>query len=107
MAGFSKKDDLDFILSLLGIKYEYLPQLAPTDEMLDKYHLDKNWDEYEKAYDELLRESVDFAQLRPSLEDQEVVCFLCTEDLPDQCHRRLLAEYIGRQLPEVEVVHLQ
>lgn len=106
LAGFSKKGDLDFILGLVGIKYEHLPELAPPEEMLKRYHADKNWVEYQQAYEELLQEGLDFSSLKPSLENPGVICLLCTEESPEHCHRRLLAEYLSRQLPQAEVVHL-
>ncbi len=34
------------------------------------------------------------------------VAFLCTEDAPDRCHRRLVAEYAKRIIPDLEIVHL-
>lgn len=107
LAGFSKKDDLNFILGLLGIKYEYLPQLAPTEEMLEKFRSNKNWDEYQMAYQELLKEENVLSLLSPSFEGHETICLLCTEEAPDQCHRRLLAGYLSRQLPEAEIIHLR
>ena len=34
-------------------------------------------------------------------------CFLCSEDTPEQCHRRLLAEYLQKHSKEtVQIVHL-
>ena len=33
-------------------------------------------------------------------------CLLCSEEKPDQCHRRLVAEYLQRIWGDVEIVHL-
>ena len=33
LAGYAKKDDLEYILSLVGIGYEHHPELAPTEEI--------------------------------------------------------------------------
>ena len=30
----------------------------------------------------------------------------CAEPTPEQCHRRLLAKYLARQNPDVEIIHL-
>jgi uncharacterized protein (DUF488 family) len=33
-------------------------------------------------------------------------CLLCSEDTPERCHRRLVAEHLQEHWPEVEIVHL-
>ena len=33
-------------------------------------------------------------------------CLLCSEDLPDQCHRRLVAEYLAQKWGPLQVQHL-
>ena len=35
--------------------------------------------------------------------DEKVSCFLCSEDKPEKCHRRLVAEMLGESF---EIVHL-
>jgi uncharacterized protein (DUF488 family) len=37
LAGYSKKDDLEYIMELVGIKYVHIPKLAPTQELLKGY----------------------------------------------------------------------
>jgi len=38
LAGFAKRDDLQFFLKALGgIEYEYVAELAPTKDILDTY----------------------------------------------------------------------
>jgi uncharacterized protein (DUF488 family) len=106
LVGFAKKGDLVFILELVGIEYEHLPQLAPTKEMLKKFKQDKNWDEYEEAYLQLLDERGSVALLKQYPEADQIVCFLCAEDKPDRCHRRLLAEHIQSRHPNIEICHL-
>ena len=106
LVGFAKKEDLSFILELIGIGYEHLPQLAPTKELRKKFKQDKNWDEYKEAYIQLLDERGSIAFLEQYSEANQTVCLLCSEDKPDQCHRRLLAEYIQVRCPNVEICHL-
>jgi uncharacterized protein (DUF488 family) len=50
LAGFTKKDDLRFFLSRIGqIEYAHVPELAPTQEMLDAYKKQKgDWNIYER-----------------------------------------------------------
>jgi uncharacterized protein (DUF488 family) len=106
LAGFAKKDDLAFVLDLCGIAYEHVLELAPTDELLDQYHASRDWDKFEVAFKGLL----DFRQPLPCLlsaaDGHEVICLLCTEDRPDRCHRRLVAEYAARHNPSLIPNHL-
>ena len=38
LAGFAKKEDLAYFLKeICGMEYVHLPELAPTQEMLDEY----------------------------------------------------------------------
>jgi len=34
------------------------------------------------------------------------VCFLCSEESADRCHRRLLAEYLKQYLLDIQIEHL-
>ncbi|MFI3242379.1 MAG: DUF488 domain-containing protein [Alphaproteobacteria bacterium] len=102
LSGFAKKRDLPFFLkSLCNIGYQHAKSLAPTEEILKNYK-DKiiNWQEYEIQYLELLKDkNFDISLL-------DGVCFMCAEPTPEQCHRRLLAEYIQSKFENVEVIHL-
>lgn len=106
LAGFSKRDDLNFFTKeLLGAEYIHLPLLAPTKEMLDEYKKEKRgWDYYEKRFRELIGERGIEKQLDPQLIEDG--CLLCSEDKPHQCHRRIVAEYLKEKWGDVEVVHL-
>jgi uncharacterized protein (DUF488 family) len=33
-------------------------------------------------------------------------CLLCSEATPHHCHRRLVAEYLSRHWPGVNIIHL-
>lgn len=103
LAGFSKSKDLAFFLRvLLKTGYEHRIDLAPTAELLKDYKDGKiNWVMYEKTYIDLL--NARHIQLTP---DMDGACFLCAEDKPHQCHRRLLAEYLATQANDVEIIHL-
>ncbi len=50
LAGFAKKDDLEYFLNkICRMKYVHLPELAPTKEMLDAYRKEhKDWETYER-----------------------------------------------------------
>ena len=106
LAGFSKRDDLDFFTrEILGGEYVHLPELAPTQEMLDEYRKGKKgWENYERRFRELMRERAIEKQVDPKL--IEGGCLLCSEDKPHLCHRRIVAEYLKDAWGDVEIVHL-
>jgi len=106
LAGFSKKDDLKYFLhAIAGIDYVHVPELAPTKELLDVYKKRKgDWAAYEKEFLELIAQRQIESTISKELIDNG--CLLCSEDTPDQCHRRLVAEYLQRHWPEVSIEHL-
>ncbi len=106
LAGFSKSDDLQFFLERVsGIQYQYLPELAPTKEMLGLYrkgHVE--WAQYESEYLSLIsRRGVHSLFVRAELAN---CCLLCSEHDPAFCHRRLAAEHLQKFFPETQIVHL-
>ena len=106
LAGFAKKDDLAFVLALCGIEYQHVRELAPTDELLDEYHASRDWDKYEVAFKALLDSRQPLQLLLSAADGHAVVCLLCTEDQPDRCHRRLIAEYVATRNPSLVMSHL-
>lgn len=106
LAGYAKKEDLEFVLELVGINYKHLPELAPTEELLKNYKSKKvSWQDYEKEYSKILLHREPLKSINLETEDGPV-CLLCSEDKPERCHRRLLAEFYSQQFPGVEVGHL-
>jgi uncharacterized protein (DUF488 family) len=106
LAGFAKKDDLAFFLKeVAGMEYVHVPELAPTQEMLDAYKKEKgDWRLYEQRFLGLMRERKIEEKLPRSI--FEGGCLLCSEDKPHQCHRRLVAEYLQQHWGDVDVKHL-
>ncbi len=106
LAGFTKKDDLRFFTqAICGIPCAHLPILAPTRKALDGYKKEKGgWDAYERVFLALMSERrIEHAVSRDELQD---ACLLCSEDTPEHCHRRLVAEYLKRHWEDVEIIHL-
>ena len=105
LSGFAKKDDLRyFAKTICNIDYEHLPELAPTQDILNDYKKSKGaWSVYAEKFLSLMArrqiEKLDRSQL-------EGGCLLCSEDKPHYCHRRLVAEYLTNKWGDVEVVHL-
>lgn len=106
LAGFTKKDDLRFFTeAICSIGYEHLPELAPTQEMLDAYRKAKGgWASYERQFLELMSQRR--IEDRIHKETVDGGCLLCSEEKPDYCHRRLVAEYLKEKWGAVEIEHI-
>ena len=106
LAGFSKRDDLEYFLkAICQMDYLHLPELAPTQEMLDAYKgKQMDWAAYENAFLQLMSErKVETSVAREALEGSVL---LCSEPKPEKCHRRLVAEYLQRAWGELDIEHL-
>ena len=106
LAGFTKKNDLQFFLrEICQIDYIHRPDLAPTQEILDKYKKNGgNWAVYEKQFLQLMTER----RIEKTI-DKDLLsggCLLCSEPTAERCHRRLVAEYLQSKWGEVEIIHL-
>lgn len=87
---------------------EWLKVFAPPGRLVGAYYKKEiEWEEFSKKYLEFLRseeikiEVKNFS--RRCLE--EVITVMCVEDIPEKCHRRILAEELARHQPELLVVH--
>jgi len=87
------------------MEYLHLPKLAPTQEMLDAYKKEKgDWASYEGKFLDLMRSrAVEKTVSREMLSDS---CLLCSEERPEHCHRRLVAEYLRQEWGGGEIIHL-
>lgn len=106
LAGFTKKEDLRyFTKALCGIEYVHVPALAPTADILDAYKKRKgDWALYERQFLDLMR-SRRIEEI-VSADMLEGGCLLCSEEKPDHCHRRLVAEYLKGEWGAVEIEHI-
>ena len=106
LAGFAKRDDLEYFLrQICRMDYVHMPNLAPKKEMLDAYRKEhRDWQTYEREFLALMD-----ARRVAKLGIKRIMsnaCLLCSEDTPDRCHRRLVAEYLRRHWGDVEITHL-
>lgn len=106
LAGFAKRDDLIFFLKeLCNCEYRHVPNFAPTKEILDAYKKKQiDWAEYVRRFTKLIQDRKIENLISP--EDLNKSCFLCSEPTPEQCHRRLVAEYFKEKFGDVEIKHL-
>lgn len=105
LAGFTKRDDLAyFAQSICAIPYTHMTALAPTAEMLGAFRKNKeSWKAYETSFNALM------AARAIETMDKRIfsgACLLCSEPAPHHCHRRLVAEYLGRHWQGVSITHL-
>jgi len=114
LAGFTKGRDLPFFLRCLHIEYEHIPDLGPSDALLREYRSrlghkkkdDDAWDDYVGRYTAELAAVPVTELFEKSASGFSAVCLLCSEEKPDRCHRRLLAERIASVVDGIEIVHL-
>lgn len=106
LAGFAKADDLKYFAKAVGdIDYVYMPQFAPTNELMKKYrNKEITWEKYEAEYLKLLnkRKAGHF-----NIKELHNSCLLCSEHTPERCHRSVLAEYLKKINGDVKIIHLK
>jgi len=106
LAGFTKRDDLVYFLEqICHCDYKHILDFAPTKELLAGYKKKEfDWAEYEKRFTTLLYQR----KIERQIKAEELVnsCLLCSEAYADQCHRRLVAEYLVTKYPGLNVKHL-
>jgi len=111
LAGFAKARDLIYFLETIsGIDYCYMPEFAPTKEILNSYRKKElDWKGYEKNFNALLEERVRDGEYDSFLnKSMEGICLLCSEKEADYCHRRLVADFIRKTINDrdIEIIHI-
>lgn len=106
LAGFTKRDDLRYFLKeLCSLDYVHRPDLAPSKDILDAYKKAKgDWSVYEIKFRDLLAQRRVESTIPKELVDGG--CFLCSETTTEQCHRRLVVEYLQEKWGNLEVRNL-
>lgn len=106
LAGFAKGSDLEYFLkTIANIGYLYMPQFAPTKELLDSYRQKTiSWEEYEREFSKIMTERQIEKFVTP--DELDHACLLCSEPTAGNCHRRLVAEYIQLKWGDVTIHHL-
>lgn len=108
LAGFAKGTDLKYFMKVIcDADYEHITDLAPTKDLLKDYQ-DKviDWNGYTVTFKKILQDR--HIAERFNVENFDNCCFLCTEDTPEQCHRRLVVEHLKEENPDkdIRIVHL-
>ncbi len=107
LAGFAKRDDLRFFLDrICGASYLHQPLLAPTNELLKSYRdKEMSWIEYEKRFLDLMQVRKIENEISRDLFAKKTT-LLCSEHTPEQCHRRLVVEYLNDHWGNITITHL-
>ncbi|MHC4076706.1 MAG: DUF488 domain-containing protein [Planctomycetota bacterium] len=106
LAGFSKRQDIEYFLqTIVGAEYIHLPIMAPTKQLLNDYKKGLiNWQQYETQFKGVITQRQIEKHLIP--QDMDMTCFLCSEAKADNCHRRLVAEYLAEIWQNASIHHL-
>lgn len=106
LAGYAKKDNLAYLLKeLCSCDYLYLPECAPSKGILDNYHSNAiDWQMYESQFLGLLESRNPIVNIKNINIDHS--CLLCAEFTPENCHRKLVAEYIQQHIHGTLIKHL-
>ena len=106
LAGFTKKQDIEYFLQVIvGAAYVHLPILAPTKKLLNDYKKGLiGWQQYEEQFKRIITQRQIERHLIP--QDMDMSCLLCSEAEADNCHRRLVAEYLAEHWQDISIHHL-
>jgi len=106
LAGFAKKQDIEYFLRVIvGADYIHLSIMAPTKQLLNNYKKGLiSWQQYETQFKEIIAHRQIEKRIMP--QDADMVCFLCSEAKADNCHRRLVAEYLAEHWQNASIHHL-
>jgi uncharacterized protein (DUF488 family) len=106
LAGFTKRQDIEYFLQIIvGAEYTHLPIMAPTKQLLNDYKKGLiNWQQYKEQFKLIIVQRQIEKHLVP--QDMDMSCFLCSEAKADNCHRRLVAEYLAKLWQNVSIQHL-
>lgn len=108
LAGFSKGNDLEYFLKeICKCSYRYETIFAPTKELMDNSKSQAiTLQQFEAAYLRLMEERNALHYFQNQYLESDRICLLCSEDTPELCHRRVLAEMIAGKYPHIEIKHI-
>lgn len=110
LAGFTKEKDLKYFLKELAkISYAHDTTFAPTEELLKDYQKKRiSWEEYKDIFNDLMRKrDIEKHFIEKYSQRKGNICLMCSELSSENCHRKLVADYLTESLGgEIQVVHL-
>lgn len=108
LAGFAKGRDLEFFLKeICNCEYIHDDKFAPTKELLDNYRAKRtSWKEYEEVFSKIMNSRQIEERFKKLYLKYTNICLLCTEPTAEQCHRRLVAQYLNEHIEHIEIIHI-
>lgn len=108
LVGFTKGDDLQYFLNeMCQCQYKHCLEYAPTKEILDAFkNKEIGWSEYTEQYIKLMSIRGNYREFAKEFADYENICLLCSEPVPEYCHRRLIAEMIAKSNTGIIINHI-
>lgn len=108
LAGFTKGRDLKFFLEkICDCRYVHEEMFAPTKDVLSDYKKKLiSWADYVIKFDSLLQKRPIEKLFLKHTDGYNRVLLLCSEPTPECCHRRLLAEYLAKNIPDITIKHI-
>lgn len=83
-----------FLKKILNVEYKHDIYLAPTKDLLERYHKSYDWLYYQEAFNQIISERKIKEYFLNRYSTFHNICLLCAEATPEKCHRRLVAEAI-------------
>ena len=81
------------------------PILAPSLKLLGDYISQKiDWVEYAPKYIKEMKDHKDIVKLLAETANKINITILCYEEIPEKCHRRLLAEECKKYESNLEII---
>ncbi len=109
LAGFAKSPDIEYFLKeICDIKYIHDSTFAPTEKLLKDYKNNRlSWELYEETFADIMnsRKIEEYISSKYQFLQDKNICLLCSEDIAQKCHRRLVAQYF-ESLFNTSVNHL-
>lgn len=107
--GYASKKELSKCLTYYKIDYKHKIECAPSIEIFEDIKrgaapFSVRWNNYENNFIDLLDERNIIQEFENI--DLDNACLMCYEDKPEHCHRRLLAEHLQKNFPDIEIIHL-
>jgi len=102
--GFSK-NQLAAELTEAGIEYVHFRELGTPQQIRDRLHTDWDYARFFRDYEAYVKTQKDTLERLAKLAAKKRVCIMCFEREPNQCHRKVVAEYLHRQF-KIDARHL-
>ncbi len=110
LAAFSKYPDIKYFLNKCAkCLYKSDKNFSPIESTLNDYKKKKiTWLEYVDQFNKTMEGRNIKEYIKNTYESiiaKETICFLCSEEQPENCHRRLIAERFA-EIFGLNIIHL-